>query len=608
MKPIPQNIDELRTYYDKNILDFTKSLEFQKNWIRRIGWFRLIAFILIILFFVRGIKGNSIPDFALAFVFLVGFLILLKISLSFTTRKNHFQALVLLNTNEFRGINGDYAAFENGMEYSDSSHPYIFDMDVFGDRSVFQSVNRSFTEGGNTKLAYFFSKILQSAGDILKAQNAVKELKKNSVWRQDFQSYALQLKDEQLDMGIMAAWLNNARNLMSHDIYKLLAYIFPVLSLVILSLTIAGLIPYQVLMLLLIVGLLIVGSLLKKTQYFQNKVSDTLKVLKKYNSLLMQVENFEFKSDLLKEKREFLYFDQESASIVIGKLSKILDAFDSRSNVFVGIVLNAFLLWDIHCLMRFERWRQKYAKIIPIWLDVLSEFDAFSSLGSYAFNHPDFTFPEISENAKWDFVEMGHPLIPKSDRVDNDLLIHKKGEIIIVTGPNMAGKSTFLRAIGVNLILAHMGAPVCAEKFIFKPAFLFSSMRTTDSLQNNESYFFSELKRLKSLLDVIGQKKEVFFLLDEILKGTNSVDKTAGSEAVISRLVELQGTGLIATHDLALGELENKFKGTVLNKCFDSTIENNQLVFDYKLHEGLTKNMNASFLMKKMGIIEEGKA
>lgn len=608
MKPIPKNIDELRTYYDKNILDFTKSLEFQKKWIRRIGWFRLIAFVLIILFFVRGIKGSSIADFAFSFLFLVGFLFLLKKSLKYQARKIHFQALVLLNKNELAGLKDDYSAFDPGYEFLDTAHPFLFDMDVFGDRSVFQSVNRSFTHGGKKRLAHFFSNLLQSRSHISKAQDAIQELKDDSTWRQDFQAYAFQLKDKQLDQEIINSWLTNREPLLKSGAYKILAYLFPFLALTLFGMTIADWVPYQLLFFVLLTGLVIVGTLIKKTQYFQNRVSDTLKVLKNHNSLIKQIEKLNFSSDLLNQKKALLYLEEESASEVINKLSKILDAFDSRSNVFVGIVLNALLLWDIHCIMRFDRWRQKYADHIPQWLEVLSDFDAYASLGSYSFNHPDFTIPEISEDSKWDFKEMGHPLIPKSDRVDNNLLIHKKGEIIIVTGPNMAGKSTFLRAVGVNLILAHMGAPVCAEKFIFKPAFLFSSMRTTDSLQNNESYFFSELKRLKSLLDVIGQKKEVFFLLDEILKGTNSVDKTAGSEAVISRLVELQGTGLIATHDLALGELENKFKGTVLNKCFDSTIENNQLVFDYKLHEGLTKNMNASFLMKKMGIIGGGKA
>ena len=354
----------------------------------------------------------------------------------------------------------------------------------------------------------------------------------------------------------------------------------------------------------MLTGLIIVGTLLKKTQYFQNKVSDTLKVLKNHNSLIKQIEELDFGSELLKQKKEMLYFEEESASMVINKLSNILDAFDSRSNVFVGVVLNALLLWDIHCVMRFDRWRRKYADHIPKWLEVLSDFDAYSSLGSYAFNHPDFTFPEISDSSKWEFREMGHPLIPKNVRVDNDFTISKKGEINIVTGPNMAGKSTFLRAIGVNLILAHIGLPVCAREFIFKSVFLFSSMRTTDSLQNNESYFFSELKRLKSLLDIVVSQKNVFFLLDEILKGTNSIDKTLGSKNVISRLVKLEGTGLIATHDLTLGELENEFKGLVFNKCFDSTIINDQLVFDYTLHDGITQNMNASFLMKKMGITE----
>ncbi len=477
-------------------------------------------------------------------------------------------------------------------------------MDVFGERSVFQSVNRSFTHGGKKKLAHFFSNLLLSRAEIINVQNAVNELKNNSLWRQNFQAYAYQLKDEKLDNSVINTWLTNRKPLLKNNSYRILAYLFPVLTFGLLAGAIAGWVPYQVLIYVLLGGLIIVGTLLKKTQYFQNKVSDTLKVLKNHNSLIKQIEMLDFKSELLQQKKALLYLEGESASMVIKKLSKILDAFDSRSNVFVGIVLNALLLWDIHCIMRFDRWQQKYTDHIPQWLEVLSDFDAYSSLGSYAFNHPDFTTPEISDNSKWEFKEMGHPLISKAARVDNDFKISKKGEIHIVTGPNMAGKSTFLRAIGVNLILAHIGMPVCAVKFVFKPAFLFSSMRTTDSLQNNESYFFSELKRLKLLLDIINEKQDVFFLLDEILKGTNSIDKTLGSKNVISRLVKLRGTGLIATHDLTLGELENKFEGIVFNKCFDSTIVDDQLVFDYSLHDGITQNMNASFLMKKMGITE----
>ncbi len=564
---------------------------------------RLISFVIFLVFIFRGIKNGGWPEFIIAFLGLLVFLYLLKKSQKHSWLKKHYQALANLNRDERKGLAGDYSAFDDGNEFSDHTHPFLYDLDIFGQESIFQSMNRSFTENGKKNLAGFLITPLRSSDDIYKRQDAAKELKNKTEWRQSFQALATELINEKMDNKVLGEWIDEQSGLFKSRFYPVLSFLFPAISFFLIFLSIIDLIPVQPVFMFLIFALVVAGSLLKKTQRFQNQMADALKLLGKHAALIKHIEQEDFQSSLLLEKKDILYIDGEPASLVIQKLSRIMDAFDSRNNIFVGVLLNALLLWDIHCLMRFEKWRLKFGhRILPV-LDSLADFDALTSLGSYTFNHPEFTFPELGSEPKWEMEQMGHPLILKNSRVDNDFSIHNKGSVFIITGPNMAGKSTFLRAVGVNLVLAHIGVPVCAAKFVFKPVLVFTSMRTTDSLQKHESYFFSELKRLKQLLDTIEAEGSVFFLLDEILKGTNSIDKTAGSEAVISKLVGLDGTGLIATHDLSLGNLEKKFPGKVSNKCFDAEIIDNQLVFDYLLHEGITQNMNAAFLMKKMGIV-----
>ena len=593
----------LSKFYEEKQHHFTKLLEIEKKWLMRTGWMRLVSFVIFLVFLFRGIKDNNWLEFFIAFLAVSAFLFLLKQSQKHSKLKRYYQALLNLNKGERKGLDGDYSAFEDGEEFSDPNHPFLYDLDIFGNESVFQSLNRSFTQKGRKLLADFLIYPLQSKDGIYKRQEAARELGAKVKWRQSFQAFAMELREAKVDDKVLGKWIDSRKGLFNNLFYPALAFIFPGVSVVLIALNIAGIVPYQIIFTVLLLALVVVGSLLKKTLRFQNQMEGALKVLGRHLELIKHIENENFDSVLLREKKKILYVENEPSSLVTAKLSRILDAFDSRNNIFVGIVLNALFLWDIHCLMRFEKWRKKYGhRILPV-LNSLAEFDALTSLGSYTFNHPEFSFPEIIDTADWEMEKMGHPLIQNAERVDNDFIISGKGTVYIITGPNMAGKSTFLRAVGVNLVLAHTGVPVCAGGFKFRPSLVYTSMRTTDSLQKHESYFFSELKRLKLLLDTIEEKSTVFFLLDEILKGTNSVDKTAGSEAVISRLVGMDGTGLIATHDLSLGKLEQKFPGKVFNKCFDAEIVENQLAFDYKLHEGITRNMNAAFLMKKMGIV-----
>jgi DNA mismatch repair ATPase MutS len=237
-------------------------------------------------------------------------------------------------------------------------------------------------------------------------------------------------------------------------------------------------------------------------------------------------------------------------------------------------------------------------------LEVPAEIDAGISMGTFIFNYPDFPMPVISDSGLV-AEELAHPLIQNSQRVSNDFKAEQGNRVFIVTGANMAGKSTFLRALGVNMILAGMGAPVCAKKMLFTPVKILTGMRTTDSLADSESYFFAELKRLKMITETLNRGQKLMILLDEILKGTNSTDKHKGSVALVKQLVAHDCLAFIATHDLSLGEQEEKYPEAVRNYCFESYIVDGELIFDYKLKKGIAKNMNAYFLMQKMGIVRD---
>lgn len=256
-------------------------------------------------------------------------------------------------------------------------------------------------------------------------------------------------------------------------------------------------------------------------------------------------------------------------------------------------------------MLRLEKWRKNRGKLFKEWINQLSEYDALISLSTFAFNHPAYVYPGFSDTKILEARQLGHFLIPSNQRVCNDFSISRKGEFIIITGANMAGKSTFLRTATTNLILAMTGAPVCAEHFIFRPMPILSSMRTSDSLNKNESYFYAELKRLKEMLDRLKDKEDLFVILDEILKGTNSIDKQKGSRSALKQILKHNGTGIIATHDLELAKIEKEFPERIRNLCFEIEINKADIAFDYKLRKGITTKMNALLLMQQMGILEE---
>lgn len=360
-------------------------------------------------------------------------------------------------------------------------------------------------------------------------------------------------------------------------------------------------IPGQILLLWIFVGLGISGAYYNKVSELYKEASNAKDTFKQYHKLLHEIETASFESQILKEKQQEIQTESLKASVIFAKFSKILDAFDQRNNLIIAFFGNAFLLRDLKLVHNLEKWMDSYKTKVADWIDVIAFFDAQNSLANFAFNHPNYVFPEIVQHKNVIAAQnLGHPLLNVLQRVDNDFTIENQ-QFFIVTGANMAGKSTFLRTVSLSIVMGNMGLPVCASAFSYAPIKLITSMRTSDSLAENESYFFSELKRLKFIVDEI-KNEDYFIILDEILKGTNSTDKAIGSKKFVQKLVSSKSTGIIATHDLSLCEIEKEMP-EVQNYYFDAEIIDDELFFDYKLKPGICKNMNASFLLKKMEII-----
>ena len=273
----------------------------------------------------------------------------------------------------------------------------------------------------------------------------------------------------------------------------------------------------------------------------------------------------------------------------------------------IYLILNSIFLFDFILLAKAEKWRANYKDEISGWFGAVAEFEALNSIAAFAFANEDYVFPGIMEKAYFFHgTNLGHPLIPDGQRVKNNFKLEGRGNSCIITGSNMAGKSTFLRTVGINAVLALTGAPVCADSFQISNIRVFTSMRTKDNLEENISSFYAELLRLKMLLGQINEDKPVLFLLDEILKGTNSTDRHIGAESLILQLNKTNTFGLVSTHDLELGNLQKK-NNQITNYNFSSRIDGEEIIFDYKLRKGICKSTNASQLMAKIGINIRGR-
>ncbi len=587
--------------YQKLQLRYTRDLDdlaTKFDWISGIRLLFALAFVFNLYLYLQ--PGNSFLIILLP-ILAIAFLLAVREHQKVSWKKLLKKTLKRINVDEASYLDGKKIPFGNGAEFINPTHAFSHDLDFFGEHSLFHNLNRTSTRMGNRVLASSLTSTL-SPDEIVKTQSAIKELEPNVDWRQEVQALGMIKQDDEESYKDLLSWARKERpELSKAAIFA--SYAIP--SLVIPSLVIYFTTPLAIFgnisLLLFVINLLIVGLHKKRIEGEIIGSTEIDKVLRQYSLILEKVEQEEFKSARLKELQDALSTGQTTASIKISQLSTLFGQLDHVQNVFASPLLNGLFLFHMHTLRSLDQWRAKWARHVYDWLEVIGNVEALNSLAHFAHNNPEYVYPELNENQTIEFQNLGHPLINSETRVNNDVTFNTQS-FFILTGSNMSGKSTFLRTLGVNMVLTSIGAPVCASAANVHPLPVLVSMRMSDSLNESESYFFAEVKRLKKIMDSL-DRMTGFVLLDEILRGTNSDDKRSGTIEVIRKMVEKKAIGVIATHDLEVCKTEKEDPEKLANKCFEVEIQNNELVFDYKLREGICKNKSATFLMEKIGVI-----
>ena len=518
-------------------------------------------------------------------------------------RKDFLKKKIEINEQELRAMQYDFSDFDDGKEFVNPSHLYTLDLDVFGEHSLFQYINRTATPIGKQHLASWFNAHLEEKEAIEQRQEAIRELSSELEFRQQFRLLGLLYKGKPSDTSAIKEWVNSPSDYRKHAFLRILPTAVGIINLLCIGATILGFLPASISGIVFACFVVFSFIFSKGITKIQATYGEKLQILSTYADQILITEKKEMHSPALQQLKAELTSQNQTASQSVHRLAKLMNALDQRGNLLMSTILNGLLFWELRQVMQIEKWKEAHSADLPRWIEAIGAIDAYCSLATFSYNHPDYIYPQItSQSFHLQAEALGHPLMDRNKCVRNGIDMEKRPFFIIITGANMAGKSTYLRTVGVNYLLACIGAPVWAAKMEIFPARLVTSLRTSDSLTDNESYFFAELKRLKLIIDKLKAGEELFIILDEILKGTNSMDKQKGSFALIKQFMSMDANGIIATHDLLLGTLIDAFPQNIRNYCFEADITNNELTFSYQMRSGVAQNMNACFLMKKMGI------
>lgn len=564
----------------------------------------LLRLLCVVLFFGSlyfYIESNKIIFIFLTVLFFVGFIILMRRHSKLLFKRKLYAALREINENEISYLEKKTMPFENGLEFNDFHHPYAYDLDIFGEYSLFQNLNRTATFIGKKKLA---EQLLTLAPNqqIIENQKAVKELSEKLDWRQYFLALAKVSQDSKASYEALMKW-NKFQSVPLSKVAIVLFYLTPLLFLGILVSYLSTFNPLLLsyLSYVFILNLVIMGSFYKRIQIEIANAEDIDKVISQYGLLLKKIEEESFHSQKLIDLQQKLKFKTSHASTHLKTVSGLFSNMDAIGNLLTASLFNGTLLFNLHVLTKLLSWKKIHAEALEDWLGVIGEFEVLSSLGNFAYNNTDFVYPSLNTEFRINFSELSHPLLNSNIRVGNEVTFQPQS-FIILTGSNMSGKSTFLRSLGINMVLSGIGSVVCAKEANVHPLPVLVSMRLSDSLSDSESYFFAEIKRLKQIMDDL-EENAAFVLLDEILRGTNSDDKRNGTIEVVKKVIANKAIGAIATHDIEVCQTTKDYPDILTNKCFEVEIKNDDLHFDYKLRDGICQNKSATFLMKKMGVI-----
>ncbi|WOK06534.1 DNA mismatch repair protein MutS [Imperialibacter roseus] len=592
-------MDEKEAFFKARITTFERQTSEVAGKLREWSTYRIGIFVVSIIALVYF--ANERMAWPVFFV-LVGFFLIFGslVNVYNKTKKNlsFLKSMLAVNQDEVRRQQLDIKHLSDGKEFLSENHPYVADLDIFGRHSIFQLVNRGSTPPGTATLASWLS-FPAKANVVSPRQQAVRELESQIEWRQSFEAFGrMNLPDKSKPVVPLEQLLSKPAPISQG--FKIWAAASMAVSLVIYGLAILSVVVWQWVFLAAILNSFFLVALMKSMNEEYQKMQGLSKQLSVYVDLFNCIETGKFENSLLHDHQSILLNPGPSASVAFKKLHEVVNRFDSRINMLYQI-LNSFLLLDFWLITLAQKWFDENIDHVGGWMEALGEMEAISSLAGFAFANPAYVYPETSG---WDFdlkaSQLGHPLIPAKKRVVNDFVLDGKG-LILITGSNMSGKSTFLRTVGVNSVLALAGAPVCANSMTISYMELFTSMRTHDDLSESVSSFYAELKRLRQLLDLLETGAPVLYMLDEVLKGTNSEDRHIGTKALVRQLLREKAAGFISTHDLSLSELGNT-DPLVTNFSFNSLVKGDELLFDYKLTEGPCKSFNASQLMKNIGI------
>lgn len=603
------------TVYQDNVEKYNAEVFRLDNLLRELSILRLVVFLfsaVIIVFLANERQGTLI--LIVAPVCAIAFGALVKRYNNVDDQKKHTTFLKEINEREILRLENKLSGFQTGQTYVNAGHPYVSDLDIFGSHSLFQLVNRTTTASGEALLAEWLS--APANKDVIVArQQAVKELSEKSDWRQDVQAAGMEFEHTRSDYDKLLAWMEKPLSFLQHQ----LKYLLLIIPLSILSTSALmyffveflfrgnpiGAFP---LMVMFFVNSLVLRRVRHLAEEILENIHRDIKILSAYQSLIMKVHSEKFDSEILQQIQTAMSRENHSAATEINKLKRVFELFRVRgtkrelSHQFYAAFNNLWFL-DVYLIILTENWKKRNGSLIGIWVSAMSECEALCSFAGFHYSNPTFTFPNIKDDPyQIHFESLGHPLISADKRVSNDFTLNGRGEIAMITGSNMAGKSTFLRTVGINMVLALAGAPCCcATCGQVSNLKIFTSMRTQDSLEEGVSSFYAELKRIEQLLKLIEGGQPIFFLLDEMFKGTNSKDRHRGGFSLISQLKELNAFGIISTHDLDLATLAGKYE-IVTNYSFNSSIREGEMMFNYVLTEGLCSDFNASELMKRSGI------
>lgn len=575
-----------------------------KRLINTYSFMRLGVFALMVIAIWVGKAEGNFTHIVVAFVvLLLVFLALVQKQSGFEKQKKYYEDLLLVTENEINSISEHKNLYGNGARFENDKHFYISDLDIFGRLSLFQLINRAATVAGNHILALWLTKAADKQS-ILQRQQAVAELASLANWKPDIQARLLFAKrEDEASMGRLSEYLQQKLDLPGGKL--LLAYIKITPYLLLACITAGYFIHpfyYYAAIAVAFINWMILNLKMKlmiRSGMVAGKISG---LLSGYVTVFESIETTAWTSEKCRTLAGKLKSEQTSKNIK--ELSSLINKLDAGMIMILGFVLNIVFLWSLKYILKIEKWKQNSRQNLQEAFDVIGEFEALMSLTSLRINYPEWCFPQIADGDDYTLTakSIGHPLLQAASRVDNDFELDNARHIHIITGSNMAGKSTFLRTIGINTVLALCGAPVCADEMKVSVVTIISYMRIKDSLNESTSTFKAELDRLQMLLGAVDTEPKVFFLIDEMLRGTNSVDKYLGSKAVIEKLIGKRGVGMVATHDLQISELERKYPDYIRNFYFDIQVLNGEMLFDYKIKHGECKTFNASMLLKRIGI------